>query len=555
MSRLRALVGVDLKNHFAFSSLWWRIRHDQKRWRTVLIAILVALWLVPLLAAFILSIDAVYAMLHEVGQESALIVLGVIAGQMVVFILGLFYVISAFYFSSDLERLIPLPFKPREVVVSKLIVVIINEYFVIMPIVLPCLLGYGILARAPLDYWILLVPVYFLLPIIPLTLSALLAIGLMRVVNLSRRKDALIIVGSLLFLAVSIWFQMRTQQEGDSAAIMRFLSEKDGLVQIIGRNFPPSVWASRSLTLGFSAAGVLQFLLLAGASGLVFFGMIILSEKFFYKGVIGLSEVAAERRKLSRAELEKRVSSGRHPIRAILQREIRLMNRTPIFLLNGVLTGLIVPVIFLVGAKSGGGGGFVDVFKNLESTHATTLILGSAAFFLVCGCINGTASSTFSREGKHFWISKVIPVPWRQQVAAKFLHSYLVSLVGIVAAAVVAAVVIGIPAASLCLAMLLALAGSAALNVAGMRIDLARPLLKWTNPQQAIKQNFNVLFAMIVEMGFLAACGFAAHYLMAAGLSGKLVYVVLLVVAATAAWIAWRELLSFAEKKYCGIEA
>ena len=555
MSRLWSLVRVDIKNHFAFAALWWQIRHNRNRWRTLAIVLLVTVAMLPLMYAFFLFINSLYAILHAVGQESALIVMGVIAGQMVIFILGLFYVISAFYFSNDLERLIPLPLKPREVVVSKLIVVIINEYFTIMPVVLPCLLGYGILARAPLDFWILLVPVYLLLPVIPLTLSALLAIGLMRVVNLSRQKDALIIAGSLLLITLNILFQMRTHQEGDNAAIVRLFAEKDGLVQMIGRNFPPSKWASQSLTLGFSPGGLLQLLLLAGVSGLSVFGMIALAERLFYKGVIGLSEIAAKRRKFSRAEMEKRISSGRHPIRAIFLREVRLMNRTPIYLLNGVLVGVIVPAIFLAGAKSGAGGGLVAVFKRLESAHATTLILGLAAFFLVCGCINGTASSTFSREGRHFWLSKVIPVPWQQQVTAKFLHSYLVSLIGIVASAVVAAVTIGIPAASMFLAALLALAGSAALNVAGMRIDLARPLLKWTNPAQAIKQNLNVVFAMIVDLGFMAACGFLAHYLINAGLSGTLVYFVLLAVASAAAWIAWRELLAFADKKYSGIEA
>jgi ABC-2 type transport system permease protein len=555
MSRLWALVRVDLKNHFAFASISWQIRHDRNRWRTLAIALLVTVAMVPLMYAFILFINSLYAILNAVGQESALVVMGVIAGQMVIFILGLFYVISAFYFSNDLERLIPLPLRPRELVVSKLLVVMINEYFSIMPIVLPCLLGYGILARAPLDYWILLVPVYLLLPVIPLALSALFAIGLMRVVNLSRKKDALIIVGSLLLITLNILFQTRTHQEGDNAAIMRFFAEKDGLVQMIGRNFPPSRWASRSLTLGFSPEGLLQFLLLAGISGLAVFGMIALAEKLFYKGVIGLNEIAAKQRKFSRAELEKRISSGRHPIRAVFLREVRLMNRTPIYLLNGVLVGVIVPAIFLAGAKSRAGGGLVAIFNKLESAHATTLILGLVAFFLVCGCINGTASSTFSREGRHFWISKVIPVPWRQQVVAKFLHSYLVSLVGIVAAAVVAVVAIGIPAASMGLAALLALVGSAALNVAGMRIDLARPLLKWTNPQQAIKQNFNVVLAMIVDLGFIAACGFLARYLMNAGLSGTLVYFVLLAVASVAAWIAWRELLRFADRKYSYIEA
>ncbi|MCK7513196.1 MAG: hypothetical protein MZV70_60330 [Desulfobacterales bacterium] len=36
-----------------------------------------------------------------------------------------------------------------------------------------------------------------------------------------------------------------------------------------------------------------------------------------------------------------------------------------------------------------------------------------------------------------------------------------------------------------------------------MAVDLARPLLTWTNPQRAIKQNLNVLLAMALDAGFV----------------------------------------------------
>ena len=49
--------------------------------------------------------------------------------------------------------------------------------------------------------------------------------------------------------------------------------------------------------------------------------------------------------------MSRRVSSGRRPVRAIFAREWRIMNRTPIFLLNGVLTAVLVPLIFVVMSK------------------------------------------------------------------------------------------------------------------------------------------------------------------------------------------------------------
>ena len=51
----------------------------------------------------------------------------------------------------------------------------------------------------------------------------------------------------------------------------------------------------------------------------------------------------------------------------------------------------------------------------------------------------------------------------------------------------------------------LALVAAVLLTAVGMIIDLARPLLDWTNPQKAIKQNLNVLLAMFADAGIL--CG------------------------------------------------
>jgi ABC-2 type transport system permease protein len=555
MSALRPLVGLELKTNFSLAALSWQIRHGKNRLRTLGIAVLIAVALVPMVAAFILGIKSIYGALHAIGQESALILLGVITGQALVFVFGFFYVISAFYFSNDLERLIALPLRPNEVVISKFLVVIINEYFSIMPFVLPVFLGYGILARAPLEFWILLVPVYLLLPVVPLALSALLAIGLMRVVNLTRKKDALIIIGSLVLIGLNFFFQVRAHGEGDTAAIARLLTERDGLVQLIGRRFPPSVWASRSLSLGFSPEGMGQLGLLAGLSAAVLFGMVALSEKLFYEGAIGLSEIAAKRRKLSRLEMERSIAAGRGPVRAILDREIKIMNRTPVYLLNGVLVGVLVPALLIASAGTSDDNPLGALVKASESGHTTVLILVVAAFALVCGCMSGTASSSFSREGKYFWISKIIPVPWRRQVAAKFIHSYLVSLVGIAAALIGSVFVAPVPAPALAAAALLALAGAVPLNAAGLWIDLARPKLKWTNPQQAIKQNLNVVFAMIADAAYLVVCGFLAYFLLRAGVPGSFVYFALLTIAVVTAWGVWRGLAGFAGRKYPEMEA
>ncbi len=108
-----------------------------------------------------------------------------------------------------------------------------------------------------------------------------------------------------------------------------FFTSPDSLLNRVGARFPPSIWATKALAGGFSASGLLNLALFAGASLLLFAAILLLAEKLFYRGLVGLAEVSGRRRLLSRAQMSQRISSGRNPVRAIFAREWRIMNRTP----------------------------------------------------------------------------------------------------------------------------------------------------------------------------------------------------------------------------------
>ena len=91
------------------------------------------------------------------------------------------------------------------------------------------------------------------------------------------------------------------------------------------------------------------------------------------------------------------------------------------------------------------------------------------------------------------------------------MHSYLVAMLGVVTASVVAAVFLHLKAVHLAAAAGLSLVAGVLLTAVGMIIDLARPLLDWTNPQKAIKQNLNVLLALLADVGILTAVFFGGQ--------------------------------------------
>lgn len=195
------------------------------------------------------------------------------------------------------------------------------------------------------------------------------------------------------------------------------------------------------------------------------------------------------------------------------------------------------------------------LLRMMTSVNPLYTILATALFMVICGSLNGTASSAFSREGKQFWISKVIPVEPRVQVAAKFLHSYMVAVLGVITASIVAVAFLHLKATYLIVAGGLALVCGLLLTAVGLIIDLARPLLDWTNPQKAIKQNFNVLLAMLADITILTVIFFGVRALIRMKFSAKAVIALLYIGLAGLAAIAYLLLLRFAEKRYPEIES
>jgi len=559
MKKLFSLIRVGLKANFGLSVLHHRLFKEKKDiWLVPLIGLGV-ISLFPTLYGYLKLIKSIYGILKPLNQQQAMLTFSILAGQFLVLLFGLYYVISAFYFSKDLEILIPLPLKPFQVMLSKFTIILVNEYLTIMVFVIPVIIYFGILAKEGFSYWIKALIVYLLLPVIPLAIVSLLVVGMMRVVNLSRKKDALIIVGSLLLIVVALGLQFvggkSSNSKPDSEAMVKFFTSSDSLLKQVGAKFPPSIWATKALSGGLTGSGLLNLLIFIGASLVLFCGILVMAEKLFYRGLIGIGEISARKKALSQTEMSRMVSSGRRPVKAIFQREWRIMNRTPIFLLNGVLAVILVPLIFVLMVKTGSGkGSGAFLLYALASAKPVYVILAAACFMTICGSLNGTASSTFSREGSQFWMSKVIPVSPREQVIAKFLHSYIISLLGIITACVALVAIFHLKAVACAVAIVLALLAGIVLTAAGMIIDLARPLLDWTNPQKAIKQNLNVLFALLANVGFLTVLGFLLFFLAKAGIPSTTLLIALIAVLAFLSLFSFRFLLEFAERRYREIE-
>lgn len=556
MKTFLTLVKTGLNVNFGISALKYQFTVEKrKRWEPILVGISILIGLGTLLSLYILLLNSIYAVGVQINQPEIVLTISIIFAQFIVMFFGIFYIMSTFYFSKDINILVPLPLKPYEVLGSKFIVVIVNEYLTILPMLLPAVIIYGTGTGQGLFYWLKSLIVILISPIIPLNISAIFIIILMRFINFRKSRDVLAVIGGLLGiflgLGLNLFFQ-RMPQGNEEEFIKNIITKQYGMITYIGQKFPPSIWATKGLSgEGFEAIGYL--LLFVAVSLLMFILLLYLGNRIFYKSLLAGQEVSRKRKTISSDELARKYEKTSNPITSLFFREWKLLLRTPVYVLN-CLAGIIIGpfmVILIMFTKNSGGENLSTIINNPDYSFYIQLI--GLAFMLYVSGINVAASTAISREGSTFWISKIIPVPAKHQVLAKFLNGFSIACLGVIMTAIILAIFI-MPVPSVILITLLGFIGSIPLTAFNLMIDMAKPKLIWNNPQEAVKQNMNGLLGMLVSFLILGVLTVAVIMMINAGIYRWAIYLILALLMSGLGILSIMMMINSAEKRYNRIE-
>jgi len=106
------------------------------------------------------------------------------------------------YASKDNAILLSFPAKHDEVFTSKLLVFYINEFLKNLAFLIPMLIAFGVISRLPIWYYLNILSMVFILPLLPVLLAALISIPMMYIKRFLQTKNIL----SLLILIVLLAF-------------------------------------------------------------------------------------------------------------------------------------------------------------------------------------------------------------------------------------------------------------------------------------------------------------------------------------------------------------
>jgi len=205
--KLISLISIELNQHFKISKTKYDLKNKKSDAFTFIfiLAALVfsAVSLIPLYIDFMQNSLVSYASLNlkELFLSNAIMISGFFG-----LFLGLFILISEFFFSKDMRVLISLPYKPQEVIFSKLFLVIFDQMIISLVILLPALIFYGIRTNANWYYYIYAIIIFLFSQVFALTLLTIFILPISRIFKSQKNKDFMIFFASILFMALALLF-------------------------------------------------------------------------------------------------------------------------------------------------------------------------------------------------------------------------------------------------------------------------------------------------------------------------------------------------------------
>lgn len=417
------------------------------------------------------------------------------------FIFSFNVILNELYFTGDIENLLPLPLKPREIVGAKIASIFCAESLVQLLVIFFSVIGFFFALGLSFKNFLLGIIGMITLPMIPIIYCSIISLLIMSFTRFIKNKETIRKVGLVFVLAVLMLFVyfLGALQNFDLELYIEGFVNGDQTFLHVMRGILPHI----NLFIDILVTGSIRSLLLYILVNIGFIVvLLVLADVCYFKGVVGLSSKDTESKKSSSNILNN--IKVENPTNSYFKKEIFTLFRTSSYFLNCILINFIWPIFVYVICKLKFPDLTLSKLKNLvTSTDNNTLII---IFMFVIGvsillpALNSIASSSFSREGKNFYFMKYIPMDYSNQVYVKLLVSFIIAFIGVNVFSLIFYLVIGLKVSTAFIFLIISFLAILFICSLGIIIDSINPKLVWDDELNALRENSNNFIVMGISI-------------------------------------------------------
>lgn len=483
MNNLLILIKANIINSWGINKVL-KSKSKSEKIKAVLLAIVIAYAFCMLTVTVFMMNYPLGQILKEMNALEVLISSSILSTTFFALVLSIYKIPGYLFTFKDFDLLMALPVKPSAVIASKMIFIYLSNLMISVMVGIPPLIVYGMKTSGGAGYYIFVVVTTFFIPLVPISIGALLAYFLGKISVKFRATNVVLLVGSfILFFGIMLGStfigQVNTQQIRNSIPITGIMNDI-----LFWTNF--YVRALKDTDVRY----LLAFILFS----LFVFGIFI---TVFSRGFKSINAKMSE--KYSSADFKMKRLKTSTLMKALYIKELKFYFSSYIYVVNTAL-GVIMMTLFSLGISIFGKD---MVLKLVEIPMADKYIFPAIAFMLVfCISFTSTTASAVSLEGKSLWIIRSLPVREESILWSKILVNLTLTVPALIVNVLILAFAFKMDAATIAAVLGISFMYCLFSPITGIMINLYFPKLEWTTQTAVVKQSASVLLATLV--GFIA---------------------------------------------------
>jgi ABC-2 type transport system permease protein len=418
---------------------------------------------------------------------------------------------NIFYFSKDLELVLPLPITPVELLIAKFNTLICKLYiseiiFGIIPITM-----YGLLTNASTLFYLYELIVFAIFPIFLALIVSMIMMFVMKISKFIKNKDLFQIIMTLLLMVVlfaveyKIMGSMITNEQqietADEQQVLEKIMEFNDKIKESNQYFLVVNPCVQMLTEA-NLSSILQIVKLFLINFITFILFILIGKITYLKDILKNTAYLTNKNN-KKTNLQKKCKA-RNIRKSYIFKEFKSLFRNPMFFMQciypvliwlitlTIMSSILIPKIELAFSSEE----FRETIGEISfDITAVYLILGVIQILFMMSPASLTA---ISREGKNAMFMKYIPISFYKQFIYKGIPQVFINTISVIV--VLGIIHYAIPSIEMMyifmvfiLAMLLNIINSYSMLI----VDLLKPKLDWDTEYAVLKQNNNKIFQYV----------------------------------------------------------
>lgn len=466
------------------------------------IAILFLLLIAEIAVLFGFYVYSLYRYAKEMNNIKLLFEVSTVLISLITLFFGFLVTTSTYYIGEIEEQFLSMPIKPRTLCAAKCTATYFNSFITSAIFFILLMIIYGVNEHPNFLFYLWGICSAILIPLPMIGFAYFCNIFLMRFTRIFKNKNVITTISASLGIILSLGFNYLIQSTTSSAQGLDAMAQKiatgSAAVETYGSWYPPVKSVADMLANPASLSAVIHFLLLVVFTLAIPAAVIFFMSQLYADSLVGFNEKKVKR--LEAKEVSGYIQNNIKslpPIVSYVKREFIMMNRNPMYLLNGPFVIIFMPILMIVifAAQGRSLNSIPPAIYAFLSGNSGFVVAGLAAGFL--GSMSNIADTALSRDAKFIPMIKSLPIKLSTFMYAKLVHAMIFVVIAILICVGFMAYFFKFTVVQIILSVLVALAISALLNLIALFLDTVRPKLHWDNPIAAMKQNGNVAFVML----------------------------------------------------------